>query len=159
MNGMFFDRGSEADYDAWEALGNKGWGFKDLLPYFKKSVTFTPPSEEVAEKYHYTWDVDAAYGGHGEIQVSFPPYQFPGQNRLWDAWREIGVEKPKEAAAGDAIGSIMAPSALDPVLRTRSYARTAHYEPYAKRENYHLLTGYQTTEILFKEGGELKLRA
>ncbi|KAI4927929.1 hypothetical protein J4E86_011774 [Alternaria arbusti] len=156
VNGMFFDRGSEADYDAWEALGNKGWGFKDLLPYFKKSVTFTPPSEEVVEKYNYTWDVDAAYGGHGEIQVSFPPYQFPGQNRLWDAWTEIGVEKPKEAAAGDAIGSIMAPSALDPVLRTRSYARTAHYEPYAKRRNYHLLTGYQATDILFKEGGELE---
>ncbi|KAI4624778.1 uncharacterized protein J4E87_005257 [Alternaria ethzedia] len=110
VNGMFFDRGSEADYDAWEALGNKGWGFKDLLPYFKKSVTFTPPSEDVADKYNYTWDVEAAYGGHGEIQVSFPPYQFPGQNRLWDAWKEIGVEKPKEAAAGNAIGSIMAPS-------------------------------------------------
>ncbi|KAI4929040.1 hypothetical protein J4E85_005664 [Alternaria conjuncta] len=156
VNGMFFDRGSEADYDAWETLGNKGWGFKDLLTYFKKSVTFTPPPEDVAEKYNYTWDVDAAYGGHGEIQVSFPPYQFPGQNRLWDAWREVGVEKPKEAAAGDAIGSIMAPSALDPVLRTRSYARAAHYEPYAKRENCHLLTGYQATEILLKESGELE---
>ncbi|KAI4944640.1 hypothetical protein J4E91_008645 [Alternaria rosae] len=156
VNGMFFDRGSAADYDAWETLGNKGWGFRNLLPYFKKSVTFTPPSEEVAKKYNYTWDVDAVYGEHGETQVSFPPYQFPGQNCLWDAWREISVEKPKEAADGDAIGSIMAPSALDPVLRTRSYARTAHYEPYAKTGNYHLLTGYQVTEILFKEGGELE---
>jgi choline dehydrogenase-like flavoprotein len=156
VNGMFFDRGSAADYDAWEALGNKGWGFKDVLPYFKKSVTFTPPSGEVAERYNYTWDTEAAYGGNGEIQVSFPPYQFPGQDRLWDAWREIGVAKPKEAAAGDAIGAVMAPSALDPVTRTRSYARTAHYEPYAQRMNYHLLTGYQATEILFKEDGELE---
>ena len=39
INGMFFDRGSAADYDAWESLGNPGWGWNDLLPYFKK-VTF-----------------------------------------------------------------------------------------------------------------------
>jgi choline dehydrogenase-like flavoprotein len=156
VNGMFFDRGSASDYDAWETLGNPGWGFNDLLPYFKKSVTFTPPSAEVAEKYNYTWDEKAAYGGHGEIQVSFPPYQFPGQGPVWEAFREMGIEKPKEAAAGHAIGPIMAPSALDPVMRTRSYARTAHWDRVANRSNYHLLTGYQATEILFKERGELE---
>ena len=36
VNGMFFHRGSAGDYDAWEKLGNPGWGWKDLLPYFKK---------------------------------------------------------------------------------------------------------------------------
>lgn len=36
VNGMFFARGSAADYDAWEKLGNPGWGWRDLLPYFKK---------------------------------------------------------------------------------------------------------------------------
>jgi len=36
VNGMFFNRGSAADYDAWEKLGNPGWGWGDLLPYFKK---------------------------------------------------------------------------------------------------------------------------
>lgn len=36
VNGMFFDRGSAPDYDAWAELGNPGWGWKDLLPYFKK---------------------------------------------------------------------------------------------------------------------------
>jgi choline dehydrogenase-like flavoprotein len=50
VNGMFFDRGSAADYDAWEQLGNPGWGWKDLLPYFKKSVTFTPPAPEVSRR-------------------------------------------------------------------------------------------------------------
>lgn len=36
VNGMFFNRGSAVDYDAWEKLGNPGWGWNDLLPYFKK---------------------------------------------------------------------------------------------------------------------------
>lgn len=36
MNGMFFNRGSAGDYDAWEKLGNPGWGWEGLLPYFKK---------------------------------------------------------------------------------------------------------------------------
>lgn len=36
INGMFFNRGSAGDYDNWAKLGNPGWGWKDLLPYFKK---------------------------------------------------------------------------------------------------------------------------
>ena len=36
VNGMCWTRGSAADYDGWEQLGNPGWGWKGLLPYFKK---------------------------------------------------------------------------------------------------------------------------
>jgi choline dehydrogenase-like flavoprotein len=36
VNGMFFARGSAGDYDAWENLGNPGWGWDGLRPYFKK---------------------------------------------------------------------------------------------------------------------------
>jgi choline dehydrogenase-like flavoprotein len=36
VNGMYGDRGAAIDYDNWEALGNPGWGFQGLLPYFKK---------------------------------------------------------------------------------------------------------------------------
>jgi choline dehydrogenase-like flavoprotein len=158
VNGMFFDRGSASDYNAWETLGNPGWNFETMLKYFKKSVTFTPPSPNVTAEFGYTWDEQAAYGGKGEVQVSFPPYLFPGQEYVWNAWRELGIKTPIEGAAGEAIGAIKAPSALDPVSRTRSYARTAHYEPFVNRSNYHLVTGYRVTEVL-TEGGNATLAA
>ena len=37
INGLIFIRGQKEDYDGWKALGNKGWGWDDVLPYFKKS--------------------------------------------------------------------------------------------------------------------------
>ena len=36
INGMAFDRGTQPDYDSWNELGNEGWGWNGLLPYFKK---------------------------------------------------------------------------------------------------------------------------
>lgn len=36
LNRMVFDRGSKADYDNWRDLGNEGWDWDSLLPYFKK---------------------------------------------------------------------------------------------------------------------------
>lgn len=36
LNRMVFDRGSTSDFDRWSELGNDGWGWDDLFPYFKK---------------------------------------------------------------------------------------------------------------------------
>ena len=41
INGMIFARGHRSSYDAWAAAGAKGWGFDDLLPYFKRSENTT----------------------------------------------------------------------------------------------------------------------
>lgn len=37
VNAMVYVRGVPADYDAWEASGAKGWGYRDVLPYFRRA--------------------------------------------------------------------------------------------------------------------------
>lgn len=44
INGMFFTRGSQLDYDAWANLGNPKWDWAGLLPYFKKVITSSTES-------------------------------------------------------------------------------------------------------------------
>ncbi|RYO80904.1 hypothetical protein DL766_009488 [Monosporascus sp. MC13-8B] len=75
MNGMFADRGSKADYDAWGALGNEGWGWDGLLPYFCKSTNFTPPSPGIAEDFDIQWDPEAY--GQGPLQIDFSSMLYP----------------------------------------------------------------------------------
>jgi choline dehydrogenase len=48
LNGLLYVRGQAEDYDRWEKLGNKGWSFKEILPYFKKSED----QERGANQYH-----------------------------------------------------------------------------------------------------------
>ena len=59
VNGMMYDRAAAADYDAWEALGNTGWGWEGISPYFKKGTKFIPPPADVAAEFNITWDPKA----------------------------------------------------------------------------------------------------
>jgi hypothetical protein len=54
-----YDRASVTDYNAWEALGNQGWGWDGLLPYFKKGTEYIPPPAALVKEYSVTWDPEA----------------------------------------------------------------------------------------------------
>ncbi|KAK1962680.1 alcohol oxidase [Colletotrichum sublineola] len=76
VNAMIFDRGMPSNYDAWAALGNTGWDFKALLPYFKKSESFTPAPPENAATYGMTYDL-ACHGTEGPVQSSYLAWSHP----------------------------------------------------------------------------------
>ncbi|KAI5809131.1 GMC oxidoreductase-domain-containing protein [Peziza echinospora] len=148
INGMLFDRGSAEDYDNWEALGNPGWGFEGLLPYFKKATTLTPPDAATAAEFNITYDADF-WGTDGPIQASYPTWQWPNLKAQFKAWAELGVPIQKEGASGKAYGAIWFPDAMEPARRTRSYAVTGYHDRSKALPNYHLLTGYRVNEVQF----------
>ncbi|RMZ86507.1 hypothetical protein DV736_g6269, partial [Chaetothyriales sp. CBS 134916] len=148
VNGMELDRASAGDYNSWELLGNPGWGWDDLFPYFKKSTKFTPPTPEIEAQYNYTWDT-SAYGPNGLLQASYPDFQYPDNYPFFDAFAELDIPFIKEHALGNAVGVYWTPTSEDPVKKTRSSSLNAYYDPASSRKNLVLLAQHQVTEVLF----------
>ncbi|KAF2458714.1 hypothetical protein BDY21DRAFT_385186 [Lineolata rhizophorae] len=151
INGMLFDRGAAEDYDNWEALGNPGWGFEGLLPFFKKSAQLNPPSQEVADRYGITWDLEAAYGTEpSPIQARYADFQYPGALIQWDGFVEAGAEPQIEGAAGNAYGVFWAPGNYDENV-TRSSATSGYWQPASNRPNLDFLVGHRVNTVQFTD--------
>ncbi|KAF2107378.1 choline dehydrogenase-like protein [Lophiotrema nucula] len=151
VNGMQWDRGADADYDAWEELGNEGWGFDGLAKYFKKSTHFTPPSRSTVKQFGITYD-ESAYG-NGPAQVTISSFQYPDMKPIFDSWKAENLPMPQEGFA-DPVGIYWTPNSVDNKTATRSHARKTYYDPVSSRSNLKLLTGTKATEILFDGKGK-----
>jgi choline dehydrogenase-like flavoprotein len=79
INFMIYIRGNRRDYDHWEKLGNPGWGYDDVLPYFLEIENMTIPELIKNSRYHST---------QGEMTISYAPYR----TRLAEAFVEAGME-------------------------------------------------------------------
>ncbi|KAL3480888.1 hypothetical protein BJX99DRAFT_272582 [Aspergillus californicus] len=138
INGMAFDRGSPGDYNLWgDLIGDSAWSWKGLLPYFKKSETFTPPSEAQQKELGISYDV-GVHGTSGPVQSSYPPFIYTTGKAFIAALRQLNIPIQLDGAA-NAIGGFWNPNSLDPVTRERSYARTTYHEISESRPNYHVL--------------------
>ncbi|KAF2033929.1 alcohol oxidase [Setomelanomma holmii] len=146
LNRMVFDRGSKSDYDGWEALGNKGWNFAGLLPYFKKNEKFTPPTKEIEAEYDIKYNLQF-HGNKGYMQTTFSPFFWPTTKNLVQATKALGIPV-NEQETGNAFGGYFCPHNQDPANITRSSAREAYYASAAQRSNFHFLSGNQVTRIL-----------
>jgi len=154
VNGLAYMRGARLDYDAWAELGAPGWAWNDLLPYFKKSTTYTPPSAEVVREWNVTWD-PTVYD-KGPLQVTLPDFQYQDLKPFWEAWRHVpGVQRKRDIGAGEGPGVYWINSSIDRRNQTRDTSRSAYYDPVASRPNLRLLTLHRATEILFSERGPL----
>ncbi|MDA9473888.1 hypothetical protein XI03_05050 [Bradyrhizobium sp. CCBAU 65884] len=79
INGMIFIRGAARDYDAWEALGNRGWGWKDVLPYFRKMEAADEASD------------DQYRGALGPQRVSALRWRHPISQEFIDSFQAAGI--------------------------------------------------------------------
>ncbi len=135
INGMIYMRGQARDYDRWRQLGNAGWAWDDVLPYFKRS-----------EDFHQGADAD--HGAEGEWRVE-------GQRLSWeilDAFREAaaqsGIPKTDDFNRGDNEGC-----GYFHVNQKRGFrwnTSQAFLKPVRGRSNLTVLTGAQARKLLFE---------
>ena len=135
INAMVYIRGQAADYDDWRDLGNSGWGWQDVLPYFKKSET--APA-----------DADEFRGDSGPMHISRVDDQLhPVCRRFIDAAAELGF-----AFNPDFNGAEQEGVGYDQINtkdgRRMSTAR-AYLHPALKRPNCEVITRAQVTRIEF----------
>ncbi|HET6598830.1 MAG TPA: GMC family oxidoreductase N-terminal domain-containing protein, partial [Burkholderiaceae bacterium] len=137
INGLLYIRGQQADYDDWEALGARGWSYREVLPYFKKSE-------------RYEGGETAYHGGSGELSVS----NLRNDHPYCKAWLDAAVEAgyPRNAdfngARSDGVG------AYQLTLRGhwRCDAATAFLAPVRARPNLVVATGAQVTRVVIERG-------
>jgi choline dehydrogenase len=92
INAMIYMRGQRSDYDHWAALGNRGWSWDEVLPYFKRTED-------------YQHGADEAHGAGGELRVEERRVSW----EILDAWRdaaeECGIPRIAEFNRGDNFGN------------------------------------------------------
>lgn len=144
LNAMIYIRGNRRDYDAWQEMGNEGWGFESVLPYFKKSQNQVQGQSD----YH---------GQDGPLNVM----DLRSPNALSRAFVEAAVElgfayNPDfNGAEQDGFGLYQ----VTQKRGTRQSTAVAFLRPILKRPNLTVETYAHTTRILFAEQADGKPRA
>ncbi|RAL68749.1 hypothetical protein DID88_007444 [Monilinia fructigena] len=105
INGMVFMRGNVAEYDHWEELGNLGWNWDGLFPYFKNSEHFTPAHEKEVEEWEIEYD-DKAHGERGFVENGYPNFVWPSTRNFLNAFLELGVSYLKDSLSGLNTGGV-----------------------------------------------------
>jgi len=143
INAMIYIRGHRLDYDEWRDLGNKGWGYEDVLPYFRRSEH----NERLNDEYH---GVDGAMNVTEQVQ----------HNELSKAFvragQEIGLPFTHDfnGKEQDGVGY------YDVTQRNvrRESAATAYLRPAKKRPNLTIRTHAIGAQVIVEGGRAIGLR-
>ena len=137
INGMLYVRGQARDYDGWAQLGNRGWSYDDVLPYFRKSEN---NEEHGGDEFH---------GRGGPLNVCNPTDM---QNEVCQAWLEAAEARgfpfnpDYNGASQEGFGYYQVTMRDG---RRWSTAR-AFLDPVRNRPNLHIATNAQAGRILLE---------
>jgi len=134
INGLLYIRGQEKDYDIWRQLGNKGWGWNDVLPYFIKSEN----QERGKSQFH---------GVGGPLSVSDTRIKLDLLEKFMDAAEEKGIPKVNDFNKGNNFGcgyfQVTEKNGL------RCSAAVGYLNPVKKRKNLKIETNCHVQKINF----------
>jgi choline dehydrogenase-like flavoprotein len=143
INAMCYIRGQAQDYDYWEQEGNPGWGWNDLLPYFKSSETNERPADPEFAQWH---------GTQGPLNVM----DLRSPNKFGPQFIEAAVQAgyPRNTDFNGAVQEGMGMYQVTHKAGERwSVAKgylTPHIQPGSARGNLHVITNAFTTKIIFE---------
>lgn len=136
VNGMIYMRGQAADYDGWRQMGNAGWGWDDVLPYFLKSED------------HHAGDTDMHRAG-GEWKVQKQKLSWDILKAVQEGAKEFGIEPRADFNDGNNEGSGF--FEVNQKSGVRWNTAKGFLRPAMKRPNLRVLTE-ATTDSLILEG-------
>ena len=134
INAMIYLRGAREDYDRWAAEGNAGWGFEDLLPYFKQAE-------------HNERGADAWHGRGGPLNVMDLPSPNGYAARFIDAAVQAGHARNTDFNGATQHGA--GPYQVTHRNGERCSAAKAYLTPNLARPNLRIVTGAHATRIVF----------
>lgn len=137
INGMIYMRGQSSDYDRWEALGNPGWGWKDVLPLFRKSEN------------HHAGDSEF-HSAEGEWRVEQQRYRWPILDAFRSAAAESGIASIEDFNTGDNQGCGY--FQVNQKSGVRWNSTKAFLRPALKRSNLTVHTGVRVDKVLLQDG-------
>ena len=135
INGMIYMRGQARDYDGWRQLGNQGWGWEDVLPYFKRS------EDHVAGG-------DPFHGSGGEWRVEKMRLSWEILDAFRAAAAEIGIRNTDDFNRGDNEGCGY--FEVNQKRGVRWNTAKAFLRPVEHRTNLRVLTGAVASRIHFE---------
>lgn len=137
INGMVYIRGHARDYDQWRQMGLAGWGYADVLPYFKRSESLEGGG-------------DAWHGGEGPLKVSKASSPNPIYSATIEAGGQAGHPLTKDFNGFQQEG--FGPYQLTIHDGQRWSAARGYLHPALARPNLTCLTGARTTRIVVEDG-------
>lgn len=138
VNFLFYSRGGKRDYDEWASLGNYGWSWNEVLPYFKKLENVKIPFLRESP-----WR-----GNDGPLDIEYAGYSTPLLHAFLETGREMGYTN------GDPNGdSQLGFSQVQATERNgrRCSAGKAYVRPAAVRKNLHVSMKSWVTKIVIDE--------
>lgn len=136
INGHIYNRGQRQDFDTWAQLGNRGWGFADVLPYFKRLE-------------RRIGDGDATFRGRdGGLTVTDMDWQDPLCEAFIAGAMSLGIPRNPDYNGSTQEGVAYAQRTIHKGRRVS--AATAFLRPAMGRRNMHVRTHAHATEIIFE---------
>jgi len=137
INGMVYMRGQARDYDHWRQLGNAGWGWDDVLPYFKAHEDFVHGADDL-------------HRAGGEWRIEEQRLHWPILDAVRDAAVAVGIPRVTDFNRGDNLG--IGYFQVNQRRGVRVNAAGAFLRPARKGPNLRVVVRAQAKRVLL-EGG------